>query len=135
MTTTDDTSKTFALPPALSVDHLEYYPPALRSFLPLSVDFGDRDVVFSSGPQNLGVYKHVDKKVRPLAGTISEVIKVTRRFPEDPLESHVPLTKCPPEFVENRRLTAECLQEIQTKFSNLKKRDYSCTYFSYIKTH
>ncbi|EKM49151.1 uncharacterized protein PHACADRAFT_76342, partial [Phanerochaete carnosa HHB-10118-sp] len=68
---------------------------------------------------NLGVktniftaYKKVDRKVRPVPGVFPEEAKVTRNFPEDPLDSLVPLPTTPPEFIPNGRLTKERLEEI-----------------------
>ncbi|EKM49149.1 uncharacterized protein PHACADRAFT_67400, partial [Phanerochaete carnosa HHB-10118-sp] len=57
-------------------------------------------------------YKKVDRKVRPVPGVFPEEAKVTRNFPEDPLDSLVPLPTTPPEFIPNGRLTKERLEEI-----------------------
>lgn len=60
----------------------------------------------------LGAYKRVDKKVKPVAGTFPQEAKVIRKFPENPLDSLPPLTKNPPEFRENGRLTKERLESM-----------------------
>ena len=54
-------------------------------------------------------YKRVDQKVRPVPGIFPREAKVTRSFPEDPLDSLVPLPYHSPKFKENGRLTAERL--------------------------
>ena len=59
--------------------------------------------------QALTAYKRVDRKVKPVPAVFPEDAKVTRQFPEDPMDSLAPLPTCPPEFRENGRLTLERL--------------------------
>jgi hypothetical protein len=72
----------------------------------------DEDIIIFSGAEVYGVYKRVDKKVKPVSGMFPEESKVKRQFPEDPLASLPPLPVHPPDFVSNGRLTEENLQEL-----------------------
>ena len=58
-------------------------------------------------------YKTVDKKVRPVPGTVSEEIRVRREIPFDPMLSLIKLPTHPPEFVPTKRLTSERMAELQ----------------------
>jgi len=55
----------------------------------------------------LGVYKKVDKKVRPVPTTFLEDCYVQRQIPEDPLKTLIPLPHYPPEFVPTAKITEE----------------------------
>ncbi|RPD69679.1 hypothetical protein L226DRAFT_445493, partial [Lentinus tigrinus ALCF2SS1-7] len=57
-------------------------------------------------------YKRVDKKVKPVAGTMPEEARVIRQFPEDPLASLPPLSPIVPDFVPTAKLTAERMEKI-----------------------
>jgi len=52
-------------------------------------------------------YKKVDQKIRPVPSHIPRDMKVTRRFPEDPLRHLSPLPFHPPEFQPTSKITAE----------------------------
>ena len=63
-------------------------------------------------PQVHTAYKRVDKKVKPVAGTMPEEARVIRQFPEDPLTSLPPLSPIVPDFVPTAKLTAERIHKI-----------------------
>ncbi|KAI0370316.1 hypothetical protein BV20DRAFT_905325, partial [Pilatotrama ljubarskyi] len=54
-----------------------------------------------------GAYKPVARRVKPVPGVFPEDARVSRQFPEDPLDSLPPLTCHPPEFVPSMKLTQE----------------------------
>ena len=56
-----------------------------------------------------GAYKRVDHKVKPVPGRYPEDARVIQKFPENPLDSLVPLTPLPPDFIPTKKLTNECL--------------------------
>ena len=60
-----------------------------------------------------GVYKKVDKRIRPVPGVFPEDLRVIRQFPEDPLCSLPELPIHPPEFTPGERITYERLKEMQ----------------------
>ena len=53
------------------------------------------------------MYKRVDQKIKPVAGTFPEFARVTRQFPEDPLLTLPILTPHPPEFKPTERISEE----------------------------
>ena len=77
-----------------------------------SVDY-DEDVIFFDGGEAYTAYKRVDRKIKPVPAVFPEDSKVTRTFPEDPLNSLPPLPIKPPDFVPNGRLTQERLDEME----------------------
>lgn len=55
-------------------------------------------------------YKPVAQQVKPVPGLFPEGARVTRQFPEDPLDS-LPLLTChPPEFIPTKKLTIERIE-------------------------
>ncbi|KAJ2974290.1 hypothetical protein NUW54_g11915 [Trametes sanguinea] len=60
-----------------------------------------------------GVYKPVDRRVKPVPGVFPEDARVIRQFPEDPLETLVPLTPHPPVFEPTPKLTQERMDGLQ----------------------
>ncbi|KAI0349170.1 hypothetical protein OH77DRAFT_1381348, partial [Trametes cingulata] len=60
-----------------------------------------------------GVYKPVDRRVKPVPGVFPEDARVVRRFPENPLDSLQPLTPNPPEFVPTAKLTQERMDNMK----------------------
>ncbi|KAG2117385.1 uncharacterized protein F5147DRAFT_528497, partial [Suillus discolor] len=58
----------------------------------------------------LTMYKQVDKKVKPVSGTFPQDAQVLRRFPYNPLETMIPLTPHPPNFIPDGRLTIEHIE-------------------------
>jgi hypothetical protein len=52
-------------------------------------------------------YKKVAKKVHPVATSLPEDFRITRRRPEDPLLTLPTLPACPPPFTPGDRLTQE----------------------------
>jgi hypothetical protein len=67
----------------------------------------------------LMMYKQVDKKVKPVSSTFPQDAQVLRQFPHDPLETMIPLTPHPPDFIPDGRLTIECMDSLElnpTKF-------------------
>ena len=73
----------------------------------------DEDIIIFGGAESYTAYKRVDKKIRPVPGTIPENIKVIRRFPEDPLLSLENLPTKPPNFQPDGRLTQDRLDEMK----------------------
>ena len=67
----------------------------------------DRPVAAQEVTQTFTMYKTVDKKVKPVPGTVPDGIRVRRKIPWDPLLSLPPLPKQPPDFVPTARLTKE----------------------------
>lgn len=59
------------------------------------------------GEHNTFAYKPVDRKVRPIAGTMPEEARTIRHIPEDPLLTLPQLSMTPPDFVPTTKLTAE----------------------------
>ena len=57
-------------------------------------------------------YKTVDKRVRPVPGTMPEDVKVKRTYPEDPLKNLPTLPHHPPEFTPTARLTQERMDKL-----------------------
>ena len=58
-------------------------------------------------PAVLTAYKRVDKKVRPVAGTFPEAIRVHRQYPHNPLATLPFLTKNPPVFAPTAKISEE----------------------------
>ena len=67
---------------------------------------------------NYGAYKRVDKKVHPVSGTFPEEARVTRHFPENPLDSLPELSPNPPDFIPTERLTWERMKDINLNPTN-----------------
>ncbi|OSC96262.1 hypothetical protein PYCCODRAFT_1379499, partial [Trametes coccinea BRFM310] len=63
--------------------------------------------------QVLGVYKPVDRRVKPVPGVFPEDARVLRQFPEDPLATLVPLDPNPPVFEPTAKLTKERMDGLQ----------------------
>ena len=78
----------------------------------LDLEEGD-ELLSYYGPEVLGAYKRVDRRVKPVPGVFPEDARVERRFPEDPLLSLPPLSPHPPEFTSGERLTEERLQDMK----------------------
>ncbi|TBU51351.1 hypothetical protein BD310DRAFT_953310 [Dichomitus squalens] len=57
-------------------------------------------------------FKRVDQKVHPVAGFIPEEVKVSQRFPENPLDSLPPLSPIVPDFTPTAKLTQERIDKI-----------------------
>ncbi|TFK79464.1 hypothetical protein K466DRAFT_505514, partial [Polyporus arcularius HHB13444] len=57
-------------------------------------------------------YKRVDKKVKPVAGTMPEESRVIRQFPEDPLASLPELSPIIPDFIPTIKLTEEHIEKM-----------------------
>ena len=53
------------------------------------------------------MYKTVDKKVKPVPGTVPDNIRVQRKIPRDPMLTLPLLPTHPPEFIPTTQLTAE----------------------------
>ena len=67
-----------------------------------------------SSPEVFTAYKRVDRKVKPVPAVFPEDAKVTRRIPQDPLESLEPLPMRPPVFKpDGGRLTQERLDAME----------------------
>ncbi|EPT00587.1 hypothetical protein FOMPIDRAFT_1105668, partial [Fomitopsis schrenkii] len=62
--------------------------------------------------QVLGMYKRVDRRVRPVPGVFPEDARVERRFPDDPLTTLPVLSATPPEFEPGERLTQARLDDM-----------------------
>lgn len=58
------------------------------------------------------MYKRVDRKVKPVPAVFPEDARVTRKFPENPLDSLPELPTHPPDFIPNGRLTREGLDSM-----------------------
>ena len=69
-------------------------------------------IVALAGDQVLGMYKRVDRRVKPVPGAFPEDARVEHQFPEDPLKTLPDLSPWPPDFKEGNRLTDECLEEM-----------------------
>ena len=74
---------------------------------------GDDEMVVEMTEGVYTAYKRVDKKVKPVPGQIPEEIRVTRKFPEDPLRSLPTLPIHPPIFQPTSHLTTERLEEMK----------------------
>ena len=59
------------------------------------------------------MYKTVDKKVKPVPGTVPDDIRVRRTIPRDPMLTLPPLPVYPPQFQPTKRLTAERMEELK----------------------
>ncbi len=67
----------------------------------------DRPVAAQEVTHAYTMYKTVDKKVKPVPGTVPDEIRVRRTIPRDPLQSLPSLPVHPPDFVPTARLTKE----------------------------
>ena len=63
-------------------------------------------------------YKTVDKKVRPVAMTIPEEMKVKRTFPRDPLANLPPLPQYAPDFTPTKKMTKERMEKLEEDMNN-----------------
>lgn len=63
--------------------------------------------------QAFTAYKTVDKKIRPIPATFPESAQVLRRFPHDPLEGLPKLSPTPPEFVPDKHMTQERMDQLE----------------------
>ena len=108
----------------LSEDH-KYPPFEIPPFFEIEED--DEDIICFDGVEAYAAYriqhleeasevytayKRVDRKVKPVPAVFPKDTKVTRSFPENPLDSLPPLPIHPLKFKPNGRLTHECLAEI-----------------------
>ena len=78
----------------------------------IKLEEDDVEIVALAGDQVLGMYKRVDRRVKPVPGVFPEDARVERRFPEDPLKTLPELSPWPPGFKEGNRLTHERLEEM-----------------------
>ena len=75
-----------------------------RCFYTDSADLDDE-----LGQWCLGAYKHMDCKVKPIPAHYPKDARVHRRFLENPLDSLMPLSPLPPDFIPTKKLTIERL--------------------------
>lgn len=75
----------------------------------------EEDSDSSSGSIHVYKYKKVENKVRPVPAVMPEDVKVTRKFPEDPLKNLATLPTHPPEFIPSERLTQERMDSLKIK--------------------
>ena len=103
-------------------EELRYYP--LDGYT-----FEEGDLVIGFEPENSSsnamevlqsftMYKRVDKKVRPIAGTFPEEARVRRQIPHDPMKSLPKLPTHPPEFSPTNRLSIERMEELNVNKAN-----------------
>ena len=60
-----------------------------------------------------GVYKPVDRKVRPVPTTLPENQKSRRSFPENPLKNLREVQLFPPEFAPTQKMTRERMEGLK----------------------
>ena len=80
----------------------------IGSSFPKKIEFEEGEIANS-----FTAYKHVDKKIKPVATTFPEGAHVRRQIPSDPLKTLTPLSKPPPKFIPTAHLTQECLEELE----------------------
>ena len=78
----------------------------------------DEDIALS-----LTAYKRVDKKIKPVSTTFPEEARVRRQLPFDPLETLMPLSKHPPEFVPTPHITKEQLETLNINSDNFLSKE------------
>ena len=59
-----------------------------------------------------GAYKSVDRKIRPVKGTLPEETRTKRNLPEDPLLSLKSVPTHPPDFVPTAKMTEERIKKL-----------------------
>jgi hypothetical protein len=89
-----------------------------------ATEFSQRDIEWILVPENFKeeeaeiahsftAYKHVDKKIKPVATTFPEGARVRCQIPSDPLKTLTPLLKRPPKFTHTAHLTQERLEQLE----------------------
>lgn len=62
--------------------------------------------------QSFMMYRHIDKKVKPVPGVYPQEAQVVFRIPYDPLMTLAPLSPNPPDVIPTVKLTLEQLEAL-----------------------
>lgn len=90
------------------IHHTAYLRPMGEEIWLVQVLISPRDVPEEEDETAVfGMYKTADKRVKPIPGVYPEEARVTRTFPENPLDSLPALSPNPPEFEHTTKLTEE----------------------------